>query len=397
MSTSPQYLRLKFGKRYWVLCVLRGVEPQTDFSIFNDDPNNPDLLLIVDVSEDIRQRWIDAVTSQHNEEWGVQFISNVQDLSLHESFSGPSLVVGPHRLVKRFCNSVFHRVEDHSEMLTTSQVPQVEDDIEHLDSRSGLHSCPELPDPADVPRFPAEGVFDPFGQNQQLRENAWSALATYVGHLARSTHMRELAVTLPPSPPGTAEPYLKPWQTVVPLATPFDSAQSVTLTEQKASLLAPDSNQLSSKLDLLQRCFVILTVLSHETPRALHWHDTAGVLEEFGYLLLSDNANIEQYSWKLQEYFEVGAFLAFIHATNLRYVDATPHNIGIDPELPLGERGRCIDIGAIFVPDHTITTLERAKDLTIMKMHCTLPRWEAVKLGYRFKAPKEAEEVFQLI
>src|SRR5712692_7950987 len=214
MSTPPQYLRLKVGKRYWVLCVLRGVEPPTDFSILTDDPNSPDLLLILDVSEDIRQWWIDAVTIHHNEEWEVQFISNIQHLSLHESFSGPSLVVGPQRLVKRFCNSVFHRVEDNSEMPTSSEVPQVEDDIEHLDFRRGLPSYPELPDPADVPRFPAEGVFDPFGQNQQLRENAWLALASYVGHLARSAHMRELAVTLPPSRPGTAEPYLKPWQTV---------------------------------------------------------------------------------------------------------------------------------------------------------------------------------------
>ncbi len=397
MSISPQYLRLKIDKRYWVLCVLQSAEPPIDFGILTNDPSSPDLLLILNVNEDMKQRWIDALRSQYKEEWEVQFISNIQLLSLHESFSGPSLVVGPQRLVKRFCKSVSNRVEDHAEMPTSSEVPLVEDDIEHQDSRSGLHSYPELPDPADVPRFPAEGVFDPFGQNQQLRENAWSALATYVGRLARSAHMRELAVTLPLAPPGIVEPYLKPWQTVVPLETPFDNAQSVALTEQKASLLAPDSNQLSRKLDLLQRCFVILAVLSHETPRALHWHDTAGVLEEFGYLLLSDNANVEQYSSELQIYFEIGAVLARIHATNIRYVDAHPGNILIEPKHPLGERAGCPDIGGLFSPGHTITALERAKDLTIVKMHSTLPQWEAVKLGYRFKAPKEAEEVFQLI
>ncbi len=109
--------------------------------------------------------------------------------------------------------------------------------------------------------------------------------------------------------------------------------------------------------------------------------------------------DIEEFP-NLLPFFEAGAFAANVHSASVIHGDlklskliyADQRNI-----KPLGERVITVDLGHATKLDRPITTSERAKDLATLKTSCTYIRWEAVKLGYRFKAPEEAEKVFKLI
>lgn len=47
--------------------------------------------------------------------------------------------------------------------------------------------------------------------------------------------------------------------------------------------------------------------------------------------------------------------------------------------------------------EHALSTEERAQDLATWKKEVSEPEWEATKLGYRFGAPDDAEEVLRFV
>jgi hypothetical protein len=52
-----------------------------------------------------------------------------------------------------------------------------------------------------------------------------------------------------------------------------------------------------------------------------------------------------------------------------------------------------VSIGRGRILEHPLTIEERAKDLATLKKQLSAPEWEAIKLGYQFSAPYDAEEV----
>jgi hypothetical protein len=385
MKENISYKRIKVGKRYWVFGVIQGAVPIEDAkALFVDDQHSLDLLLIVSDDERLRQEWIDAVTVRQRDAWKALLISDVRVLLTDESLFGPALIFGPEHLVSRLSHSL--RMNEEA----------AEQDIE-LESSTPF---PEFLDPFDIPRFPQEGKIDPFGLNYQKQENTWVAAASSIGRLVKRAHAFGMAVTLPSALPGTAEPYLKPWRTVVPLTTPASDSDVAELGSRSDTPLS-EVKRHDEWLGIVQRYLVTLAALSTRGADEGFLHDAAQVLEEFGYLLVS-HIDPERLPTELATHFEYGALVARVHADNYVFADLHKGNIGFPPatKLPLGWRAICIDRGrdAIVGPiSRSLTVLERAKNLAMLKIFCTFIQWEAVKCGYQYQEPEQAQEVFQLI
>jgi hypothetical protein len=87
---------------------------------------------------------------------------------------------------------------------------------------------------------------------------------------------------------------------------------------------------------------------------------------------------------------EFGKFAARLHAAKFTGgLDIT--NCTFEPD---GTFKSMFSTGRGRVLDETLTTQQRAGDLATVKKQLGTPEeWEAFKTGYRFGAPKEAEEV----
>jgi hypothetical protein len=99
-------------------------------------------------------------------------------------------------------------------------------------------------------------------------------------------------------------------------------------------------------------------------------------------------------------FFEGGALAARIHAEGYRFIDMHPGQYGTSKRTranPPGERAVLVDYPAAVAIHRPPTARERAQDLGVMKLHCSFAQWEAVKEGYRLKAPEHAPAVFRLI
>ena len=87
-----------------------------------------------------------------------------------------------------------------------------------------------------------------------------------------------------------------------------------------------------------------------------------------------------------------GKAIAELHSLNVIHGDLQPSNLlgGDSPAVTDLLRSRELN--------RPLTILERAQDLALLKLHWRhFLSWEAIKLGYRSIAPKEAEEVFKLL
>jgi tetratricopeptide (TPR) repeat protein len=86
---------------------------------------------------------------------------------------------------------------------------------------------------------------------------------------------------------------------------------------------------------------------------------------------------------------EFGKLAARLHAAKfVGGLDIT--NCKFEPD---GTLIAMFSIGRGRILEHPLTIEERAKDLVTVKEQVSAPAWEAVKLGYRFSAPDDAEEV----
>lgn len=89
---------------------------------------------------------------------------------------------------------------------------------------------------------------------------------------------------------------------------------------------------------------------------------------------------------------EFGCLAARLHAKRfLGNLDMT--NYVFEPD---GTVKTMVSVGRGRFLEHALSIEERAKDLATLKTQlASEPEWEAVKLGYRFGAPDEAEEVLR--
>jgi tRNA A-37 threonylcarbamoyl transferase component Bud32 len=86
---------------------------------------------------------------------------------------------------------------------------------------------------------------------------------------------------------------------------------------------------------------------------------------------------------------EFGKLAARLHAaTFVGGLDIT--NCKFEPD---GTLIAMVSIGRGRILEHPLTIEERAKDLATLKKQLSTPEWEAIKLGYQFSAPDDAEEV----
>jgi hypothetical protein len=378
-----QHFQCKRDRRNWTLLLLRPSEATEDACrVLAEDAEQADLLVILAPDEAVRKRCGESVR-RHTDDWEARFLTVLQDPGLPVSLQVPCLLVGPKRLIERFCRSFKVRGETPDSNLNTGEK-------EILDGKS-----PELPDPSEVPRFPEEQHQDPFGQNANLQHAAWTRVAGLVGRMAKIAHLRGRALTLPPPPPGYADIEMKPWRTVVSLdpdAADLRAGELAGLTAQSGA----GERDTERGLDLIQRCLLTCAALAggQDSP---DWGTATAILESLGYLLVSKGIDIESCP-DLVPFFEIGARAGMMHDCKVLHGDMHPGNFGFRwEERGLGDRAAPLDPDTMCRLSRPLTPLERAKDLTILKLRCTFPQWEAAKLGYRFRVGDIAEQVFQLL
>jgi hypothetical protein len=351
------------------------------------------------LDEDLQRQWIKAVAAQCGEKWKTCLITG-NLTSLDPSLSDPSLVIGPQQLLRRFCNAIASN-EEVSINYPKEEARRLESWIEPWMLPGLVSSIDYLPDPSEIPRYPEEGRLDPFGQNLHLLDSAWSTIAEFVGKLARQAHAQGIAITLPYSSSGQDKSAMKPWRMVVSLA-PSSGDQNLSESMEQFSLSLPDTQEKDFGLGLIQRCLLIFTLLFSDAATIDEWHNLGMFVEELGYILVSRSIDIRSRLCPegLKGEFLKGQYAAERHADNWILGDMHPGNFlyeAPNDQNPMGEL-QVIDIPETArILDHPITALERAKDLAIIKLCCGFTAWEAVKLGYRSVAAREAEEVFQLI
>jgi hypothetical protein len=84
-----------------------------------------------------------------------------------------------------------------------------------------------------------------------------------------------------------------------------------------------------------------------------------------------------------------GMFAARLHASKcVGALDLT--NCMFEPDGPLEVN---VFFGRGRILARALTTEERANDLATLKKQLSAPEWKAIKLGYRFGSPDDAEEV----
>jgi hypothetical protein len=368
--------RIKIRKRLWVLLVMHAVPPAKNLrSFLIDDPQKPDLLLL-EVEENLYERWREAVSDQCGSEWEVrQILSDLATIA--PSLGGVSLVVGERKLVIKFFESVG---PDHDP--EKGAIEQYGTDLNIITGH-----YPELPDPSEVPRMPEEDFLDPFGQNTNFLESAWFRISNALGHLTSKAHARRMAVTLPASFDERATSQAQPGQTLVSLTSSTESISSLQTLRQMPELL-PGEDEVTAGLILLQRCLLVAIGLDNDKADNGVWTLINEIIESLGYILVSHSMDIKDL---LRDNFsEWGKAIATLHSFNIIHGDLHPGNIvgfaGVTDFLKSCELNR------------PLTTLERAQDLALLKLHWRhFLSWEAIKLGYRSIAPEEAEEVFKLL
>lgn len=332
MSETKQHLLIKVGKRRWMITVMHSAEPPSNlYTYHTQSADKPDFYLVFEADADLRQRWIEAVTSQCGGEWETRLITlSLSDLD--QSLLGPCLIIGPQRLLRHFCNAIASEGED---LTDASEGEDLTDGV--AEKLIGLEGIDFLPDPSEVPRFFKEEHLDTFGQNPYFLNSAWSRIAKFVGSFAYEVHSRGIAVMLPISSPEQAELPMELQQAIVPLASSSDTYITLESVKQGNSALL-DVKETDLGLDLVQRCLLILTALSSETEATHEWLGTAEFIEELGYILVSHSIDIQACPQDLIAHFLIGKAAALMHSANFIHGDLHSGNFLFrqDEQYPQG-------------------------------------------------------------
>jgi hypothetical protein len=268
-----------------------------------------------------------------------------------------------------------------------------EDDLREL---LRLKPYPKLPAPTDLPRFAEEGERDPFGQDEELLAAAVQRASKLVIELANAAHAGGLCVMLPSPEPGTIDPSLRPWRSVVSCEP---DAPGLPALEIPDAAIASEPVRAASAQTLVQRTALCLSALGADAPAEAH-DQAAELLEHLGYIALGREfqaLKVELGRFErapLQFFHSLGKTAAQMHDKNIIHGDMHPGNFPYDAEKRVVVLS---DTDTVYFLERPITLEERASDVGLLKLTCSFEEWETVKLGYREQSPGEASRVFKLV
>ena len=255
---------------------------------------------------------------------------------------------------------------------------------------------PKLPAPAELPRFVEEGERDPFGQNEDLLAAACQSGFDIAVELATLAHSRGLCMMLPSPKPGTIDPSLRPWRSVVSCEPDSQDFSSVMLPPPAVTWEIAHRAPVE---DLLQRAMVCLSALSANVPPETHGR-AAELLEHLGYIALGRGSHerkmeLGRISDRPPQFFRtIGQQAAKGHDHNILHGDMHPGNFLYDERQ---QSALISDVGTVCFLERPLTIQERASDVGLLKLTCSFEEWELVKLGYREQSPEAATHVFKLV
>jgi hypothetical protein len=388
MSKEPQIFHIKIGKRHWTIGIISFWESPNDLSTLRiEDLNRQDVFLVPKIDKAAQEKWTEAVRQHIGEDWGTQIIIGGGPPGLPPIFTEPYLAIGPRLKLQKF----MPRVVDG----------QGTDENASTDKDRGVRfrQYPQLPVLSDIPKFPGEEHLDPFGLNPALLGNAWSNALEIIVDLVMRAHSHDVAVTLPTQTWRNIDPDVKPWRTTVTLAPQSSIMSSFEVNELLQSLSSSETGEVES-LNLVQRCLVTSSSLSPAGTTRSDWREIGKMIEEMGYILVSQGSAMQgplSGDGRMHSFFEIGALVADIHSNKIIIGDMDLTNFLVRADRPLGYRAVLPDYETCVSFNRPLTTEERARDLSLLKLQCDVLEWNAVRLGYHFRFPKEAAQVFQLI
>ena len=371
MSEAFRDIYIQIGKRKWQLCILPSTEsPKNVLDLLDDHLDPPDLLIVAGSNKDLRQLWEESLDAQSLSDWKA-LVSTHGLPTFDPSLSGPCLIIGPQHLLKHFSRSV-----------TLEPEPPAQSEQKKFTAIEILST--QQMDLAEVPSFLEERwSADPFVQNQQLQDEALDRIGRTLGALARKAHHQGIAITLPEEMKSP----LPPWNCLVPLKHSPGPTHFATLNMQQETQTDP-RDTVFAELILLQRSLATLSFLPVGSMSNDDWLQIAETIEDLGYLFMR-HEHIETYPILVQG-FEIGILAAEVHSWNFLHGDLCLSNLAHRPSYPAGKRAATFDSECQAPIDHPTTALERAKDLALLKIETPFLFWEAIKLGYRYRAPEEA-------
>jgi hypothetical protein len=378
MSGAFRDISTQIGKRMWQLRILASTaSPKNMLDLLDDHPDPPDLLLIAGSNESLRRQWEESLNARSLSDWQTQV--STQGLPMFDlSLSGPCLIIGPQHLLTHFSRSVMLEPEPPAQSEQKKFTP-----LEVLASQQT--------DLSEVPSFLEESwSSDPFVQNKQLQHEALDRIAHTLGALASKAHQQGIAMTLPEE----ATLPLPPWNCLMPLKH-SPGPKHVATSKMQEETPADPRDTAFTELLLLQRSLTTLTFLPADSMSHDNWLQIAETMEDLGYLFMR-HEHIETHDI-LDQGFEIGLLAATFHSWNYLHGDFCLSNVKYNPSGPAGGRAATFDSKCQAPIDHPTTASERAKDLAMLKIETPFLFWEAIKLGYRYRAPEEAEAIFQLI
>ncbi len=354
---------VKLGLRRWRLAIHHREVPSPDVIGRGAD------LAVVREWEAVPAAVRDTLLTDHGD-WAARALPmSVAEHSLQ--VSGPCHVVGPAPLVDRF----LAYLGLPPERVHTAQSPETE-----------FGDRPELPDPAESPRFAEEGEVDMFAQDGAVQGRAWRRIAQAVGRITRDAHDGAMAVMLPPPEqdvPGRVDPALQPWKAV----TPVDEFAARYVVEIAARAGTTDPNVGTGLLDLFQRCLVV----SCGCGNAAAADALAELAENAGFVACSWAAPTDAFG-DMDQNLYIGELAARMHESWFVHGDIHPGNFGFKPGV---NSAVIIDAGSCYRLTRPLTIRERAADLAVMKAACTFLEWQLFRTGYTAVAGEVADDVFR--
>ena len=194
---EPRLVEIKLGLRTWRIAV----QDSADLDL---GPEEADLFVVR--SEALAPERLNSLLRERG--WSAGTLPAGEARRLDPALDGACLILAPTGALRRF---LAHFAEPEPEAAPKAS-PEVQ--------QGPAGRYPDLPDPADVPRFAEEGSLDPFAQDGRVQWAAWSSMADRMIRVVDRVHGHGLAVSLPPVPqsiPGRIDPRLKPWRTLVRL------------------------------------------------------------------------------------------------------------------------------------------------------------------------------------
>jgi hypothetical protein len=205
-----------------------------------------------------------------------------------------------------------------------------------------------------------------------------------------------LRLMLPVPAPGSIDPSVRPWRSIVSCEPDEHELDVENIPPPAVHWRGLHSTAIQT---LTQRAALCVAALDdHASQEACD--QLAEMLEELGYIALSrehHDRRIDAFrptKMPFRFFYTIREIAARLYEINVIHGDMTTSNFLYDEQ----QRTAVIsDVGTTCFLKRPITMEEHAADVGLMKLTCSFEEWEAVKLGYRNRAPDRAARLFQLI